>query len=106
VRGLWRWWETKDGADHWWARVEVEHGAWTDVAQGEYESKGLSPAFWDLPLQQDYMEAALADPLEKADDWVTQNVRQPGLIILMLVGAVMFIAVIMIFVMLRVIHSI
>lgn len=58
-RGLWRWWETKDGADVWWARVEERPGQWRDVSQSEYERAALQPPFWNLPLQEEAAESAI-----------------------------------------------
>lgn len=60
-RGLWRWWVEKDGADQWWARVEVRHGEWQNLDMAAYERGGIQPSFWDLPLEEEYMEAALRD---------------------------------------------
>lgn len=61
MRGMWRWWEETGGGDRWWARVEMEAGRWADVAQVEYERAGHQPAFWDLPLKEDYLAYGPSD---------------------------------------------
>jgi hypothetical protein len=40
ARGMWRWWEDKDGADKWWAHIECVPGEWGDVDVAQYESAG------------------------------------------------------------------
>ena len=63
ARGMWRWWEDKDGADKWWAHIEYVPGEWGDVDVAQYESAGYQPPFWDLPLKEDYFGGlAMRDP--------------------------------------------
>jgi hypothetical protein len=65
MRGLWRWWETKNGADVWWARVETAPGAWADYELDRYEAEACQPRFWDLPLRDDYMKVAMRDQWDR-----------------------------------------
>lgn len=58
ARGLWRSWVEVNGVDKWSARLELKRGEWIDVAQADYDAAGHTPAFWDLPLKEDYMEVA------------------------------------------------
>ncbi len=90
ARGLWRWWETKDGADIWWARVETNPGQWTDIEAAAYDASGLQPAFWDLPLEEDYVDATLRDPIRDAEMQVEREVVQPLVVALILAGCVLF----------------
>ena len=57
-RGMWRWWETKNGADIWSAHIEDTPGQWRDISESEYRRLGLEPSFWDLPLNEDYLATA------------------------------------------------
>ena len=93
-RSLWRWWETKEGADVWWARVEERPGAWRDVPQAEYERAGLEPPFWDLPLKDEYLEGAMhfrEDAETKTGAAFRTDFVLPGIIVLVLVFCVLFV---------------
>lgn len=56
-RGLWRWVENEGVAERWQARIEVRRGEWRDLDQVAYTRANIHPAFWDLPLQIDYLQA-------------------------------------------------
>lgn len=88
MRGTWRRWETRDGQDFWFARVESTPGQWSDLSQDAYEEAGYQPSFWQLPLESDYIERALnSDGFANAGDRFSRDVEQPGLVILIVLGA-------------------
>ncbi len=89
ARALWRHWVEKDGVDVWWARVEVRPGQWADIAQAEYEAAWLSPVFWDLPLQEDYVDAMMRDPVAEAEaKIINRYVVEPGITLLIIAGGI------------------
>lgn len=91
-RGMWRWWETKDGADLWWARVEEQQGQWSDISENDYGRAGLRPPFWDLPLKEDYVGTVLGpDTVEIAEARFKREIMLPGIIVLMLAFCVLFV---------------
>ncbi|OQW58136.1 MAG: hypothetical protein A4S17_12045 [Proteobacteria bacterium HN_bin10] len=94
MRGLWRWWVEKNGADTWWARVEVQPGEWRDVEQTAYERAGHAPPFWDLPLQEDYVADTLADPILEEERRIQREIEAPALIVLMLTFCVLFVVIV------------
>ena|SRR5688572_12356120 len=99
MRPLWRWWEEKNGADIWWARVEVRPGEWTDIEQARYDAEVREPPFWSLPLKDDYHEQAHHDSLEHValNEW-DKKFKEAIMIVLMLGGSLAFIAVVMFYV--------
>jgi len=94
-RGMWRWVAETGGKDRWFARVEVKLGEWADVEQARYEMDGLQPPFWNLPLQQDYMAGVLRDPIRAEYDQATRKMMEPAILVMIGVGACVFLAVIM-----------
>jgi hypothetical protein len=91
-RGMWRWWETNGAVDVWWARVEERPGQWRDVGEAEYGRAGLAPSFWDLPLQEDYIETVLGpDTVEVARARFQREFVLPGIIVLMFAFCVVFV---------------
>ena len=91
MRGTWRRWETKDGQDHWFARVESAPGQWSDLSQEAYEEAGYQPSFWQLPLESDYIESALnSDGFAHAGERFFKEAEQPGLRVLIMLCAAGF----------------
>lgn len=90
-RGLWRMWETKDGADIWSARVEDAPGQWQDLSQSEYRRLDLAPSFWDLPLQEDYLESVAPRNLEAEAAHLRQKFMLPAILVLMLAFCAIFV---------------
>lgn len=93
-RGLWRFYEERDGVDQWWARVEVASGAWENVNAANYENAGYHPRFWDLPLKEDYMTETLADPIAEIQARWERHLVGPVIIALIICGALAFLTVI------------
>lgn len=90
MRGLWRWWETKDGVDIWRARVETSPGAWSDLTPEEYAAQGCAPAFWDLPLQGDHLHTLVINPAVERHYTVEQRAGEFTTMSLMLIGGLVF----------------
>jgi hypothetical protein len=90
-RGMWRWWETTNGADVWWARVEEQPGEWRDVGDAEYGRAGIKPPFWELPLQEEYFESLREDPAAEAESRLKHEFVLPGIIALMLSFCLLFV---------------
>lgn len=88
MRGTWRRWETRDGQDFWFARVESAPGQWSDLSQEAYEEAGYQPSFWQLPLESDYIESALnTDGFALAGERFFKEAEQPALVVLIVLGA-------------------
>lgn len=90
MRGMWRWWKQQKGGDVWFARVEVQRGEWTDIEQADYERDGLQPAFRNLPLQEDYVAEALADPLDRSHNGGFDRVEN-GMMQAVIIGAIILV---------------
>lgn len=88
MRGVYRHFEEVSGRDIWRARVEVTRGEWIDVEHDVYDRDQLQPPFWDLPLEQDYVESVSTHPWFDIDDRFYENVVYPGVMIAMGLGAV------------------
>lgn len=98
MRGVYRHFEETAGGDVWRARVEIALGQWVDVEQAAYERDGLQPSFWALPLEDDYLNSVLADPIADAQYGFEKDVMQPDLLFAMGAGAVFFVLLIAYFV--------
>jgi hypothetical protein len=88
MRGVYRHFEEVGGRDIWRARVEVSRSEWIDIEHAVYYRDGLQPPFWNLPLEQDYIESVSRDPLFDIEDRFYENVVYPGILIAMGLGAV------------------
>lgn len=94
ARGMWRWWEERNGADIWWARVELTPGQWSDLSQADYAAAQYQPTFWDLPLQEDHVQDVMTDPIVEAERRVRVEVEAPLLIASIGVACVLFVVVV------------
>lgn len=99
MRGMWRWWKQQNGADVWFARVETRPGEWIDLEQAQYERDGVQPTFWNLPLQEDYVADALADPLDRSHlggfDRVENGMMHPIVIGAIILGGLLLVIMLM-----------
>ncbi|MEZ5958827.1 MAG: hypothetical protein R3C30_00165 [Hyphomonadaceae bacterium] len=91
ARGLWRTWIEQDGVDKWSARIEVRRGEWMDVEQANYEAAGHTPAFWELPMKEDYMEVARRqlEPVKFQMNRLDLQIMPAVIVFLMIVGGIM-----------------
>ncbi len=54
----------------------MRRGEWRDLDQGAYSRANIHPAFWDLPLQVDYLQAIRWGEAEaRAHRWRDKTVR-------------------------------
>jgi len=95
TRGLWRWVDETGGVDRWFARVELRRGEWADVEQEHYEEDRCPPPFWQLPLREDYLSEVQRDPIQESYTEFDRKIMEPGIIIMLGLGAFVFLTVIL-----------
>ncbi|MBY0568311.1 MAG: hypothetical protein K2P70_13440 [Hyphomonadaceae bacterium] len=90
ARGLWRSWTTQGGVDVWSARVEIQPGEWADVDQAAYKAANHQPAFWDLPLKEDYVASVIPEPLPNRWERAELAIMPGVIVVLVIVGGLAF----------------